>query len=179
MTAIQSASSRPQRRVEGIVPERRLLGSVLLVIGVIIAAGFVSDQFDQYTLIAVSITCLVAFAVSREYGYAIPAGITGGLGTATLLIANSVFAPAYVPAVFFLSMAGGFLTVWLLGLGAVPQEKHPWPLVPATILGAFGLAFAAGQPDAIQWIQVAVAAVIIVAGAGLLLRRHDEGSTAA
>ena len=116
-------------------------------------------------------TSLVAFALSREYGYAIPAGITGGLGTAAYLIANGVFAAPYTPAVFFLSMAGGFLAVWLLGLVAVPQEKHPWPLVPATILGAFGLAFAAGQPGAIQWIQIAIAAVIIVAGAGLLLRR--------
>ncbi len=172
MSAIQSTGSRPQRRVEGIVPERRLLGAFLLVIGTIIATGFVSNQFSQYTLLAVSAASLVAFALSREYGYAIPAGITGGLGTAAYLIANAVFAAPYTPAVFFLSMAGGFLSVWLLGLVAVPQEKHPWPLVPATILGALGLAFAAGQPGAIQWIQIAIAAVIIVAGAGLLLR-HD------
>jgi hypothetical protein len=172
MSAIQSTGTRPQRRVEGVVPERRLLGAFLLVIGTIIATGLVSDQFSQYTLLAVSAASLVAFALSREYGYAIPAGITGGLGTAAYLIANGVFAAPYTPAVFFLSMAGGFLAIWLLGLIAVPQEKHPWPLVPATVLGAFGLAFAAGQPGAIQWIQVAIAAVIIVAGAGLLLR-HD------
>jgi hypothetical protein len=171
MSAIQSTGTRPQRRVEGIVPERRLLGAFLLAIGVIIAAGFVSDQFDQYTFIAVSVTSLVAFALSREYGYAVPAGITGGLGTAAYLIANGLFSAPYTPAVFFLSMAGGFLSVWLLGLVAVPQERHPWPLVPATILGAFGLAFAAGQPGAIQWIQIAIATVIILAGAGLLLRR--------
>ncbi len=172
MSAIQSTGTRPQRRVEGVVPERRLLGAFLLVIGTIIATGLVSDQFSQYTLLAVSAASLVAFALSREYGYAIPAGITGGLGTAAYVIAHGVFAAPYTPAVFFLSMAGGFLAVWLLGLIAVPQEKHPWPLVPATVLGAFGLAFAAGQPGAIQWIQVAIAAVIIVAGAGLLLR-HD------
>ena len=171
MSAIQSTATRPQRRVEGVVPERRLLGMVLVVIGVIVAAGFVSDAFDQYTLIAVSLTLLVAFALSREYGYGVPAGITGGLGTAVLLIATNAFAPQYTPAVFFLSMAGGFAAVWVLGLVAVPQERHPWPLVPATILGAMGLAFASGQPGAIQWIQVAVAAVIIIAGAGMLLRR--------
>jgi hypothetical protein len=171
VSAIQSTATRPQRRVEGVVPERRLLGMVLVAIGVIVAAGFVSDAFDQYTLLAVSITCLVAFALSREYGYGVPAGITGGLGTATLLIATNTFAPQYTPAVFFLSMAGGFAAVWLLGLVAMPQERHPWPLVPATILGAMGLAFASGQPGAIQWIQVAVAAVIVIAGAGMLLRR--------
>jgi hypothetical protein len=172
MSAIQSTSIRPQRRVEGIVPERRLLGTVLLVIGTIIAAGFVFAGVDQYTLPGVSLTCLVAFALSREYGYAIPAGITGGLGTAVLFITSATFAPVYTPAVLFLSVAGGFAAIWLLGLLAVPQEKHPWPLVPAAILGAFGLAFAAGQPGAIQWIQIAIAVVIILAGVGLLVRRE-------
>ena len=78
-----SATTSPRvRRVEGIVPERRLLGTVLLIIGGIVAAGFVVDSVDQYTLVAVSATLLVAFGLSREYGYAVPAGVTGGLGTA-------------------------------------------------------------------------------------------------
>jgi drug/metabolite transporter (DMT)-like permease len=171
MSVIQSTSGRPQRRVEGIVPERRLLGIVLVVIGVIVAAGFVSDAFDQFTLLGVSLTCVVAFAMSREYGYGVPAGITGGLGGAVYLISANAFAPQYVPAVFFLSMAAGFAAVWILGLLAVPKERHPWPLAPATILGAIGVAFAAGQPGAIQWVQFAVAAVVVIAGLGLLFRR--------
>lgn len=172
MSAIQSTRPRPQRRVEGIVPERRLLGIVLVVIGVIVAAGFVSDAFDQFTLLGVSATLLVAFALSREYGYGVAGGITGGLGSAVYLISANAFGPQYVPAVFFLSMASGFAAVWVLGLLAVQQERHPWPLVPATILGAIGLAFASGQPGAIQWIQVAVAAVVVIAGLGLVLRRE-------
>jgi hypothetical protein len=171
MSALQSTATRPQRRVEGLVPERKLLGTVLLVIGAIIAAGFVSDQTDQYTLLGVSVTCLAAFALSREYGSAIPTGITGGLGTAIFFITSATFGPQHTPAVFFLSLAGGFAVVWLLGLLADPRERHPWPLVPATILGAFGVAFAAGEPGAIQYIQIAIAIVIIVAGAGMLLRR--------
>jgi hypothetical protein len=178
MSAIQSTArpttTRPARRIEGIVPERKLLGTVLLAIGVVIALGFMSDAIDQYILVTVSAICLVAFALTREYGYAVPAGITGGLGTAVLLIANTVFAAPYTPAVFFLSLAGGFAAIWLLGLAADPQERHPWPLVPAAILGSLGLAFASGQPDAISWVQVGVAALIIVAGVGLLVRGdHD------
>ena len=166
-----TASQPRTRRVEGIVPERRLLGTTLLVIGAIVAAGFVSDVVDQYTLIAISATLLVAFGLSREYGYAVPAGITGGLGTAVLLITAGTFGPAATTGVFFLSIAGGFASVWLLGLVAAPQERHPWPLVPAAILGTIGLAFASGQPGALSWIQIAVAVVIIVAGVGMLLRR--------
>lgn len=167
---ITASHPRP-RRVEGIVPERRLLGATLLVIGTIVAAGFVSDAVDPYTLLAISATLLVAFGLSREYGYAVPAGITGGLGSAVYLISAATFGPAATTSVLFLSIAGGFSGVWLLGLLAVPQERHPWPLVPAAILGSIGLAFASGQPGALAWIQVAVAVVIIVAGAGMLLRR--------
>jgi len=166
-----TASHPRTRRVEGIVPERRLLGATLLVIGTIVAAGFVSDAVDRYSLLASSATLLVAFGLSREYGYAIPAGITGGLGTAVYLITAGTFGPSATASVLFLSVAGGFAGIWILGLMADPQERHPWPLVPATILGSIGAAFAAGQPGALTWIQMAVAAVIIVAGAGMLLRR--------
>lgn len=174
MSAIQSTSTRPQRHVEGIVPERKLLGITLVVVGLIVAAGFVFDGVSQYTLLAVSLTCLAAFAVSREYGYAIPAGITGGLGTAVLLIVNQTFAAPYTPAVLFLSIAGGFVAIYVLGLLADPQERHPWPLVPAAIVGALGLAFASGQPDAVNWVRIAVAAVIVLAGAGMLVRQHGN-----
>lgn len=177
-TAIPSSATSTHaartRRVEGVVPERTLLGIVLVVIGAIIAFGFVTDGYDQYTLLAVSLTCLTAFVLSREYGYAVPAGITGGLGVAVLAITNSTFGPAMTPAVLFLSMAGGFASVWILGLVAVPQERHPWPLVPAAILGLLGLAFASGQPGAISWVQLGVAVAIILVGLGLVAR-HREG----
>ena len=175
MSVATFASTRPARHVEGIVPERTLLGITLVAIGLIVAAGFFIEGVSQYTLVAVSLTLLASFALSREYGYAIPAGITGGLGTAVLLIADQTFAAQYTPAVFFLSLAGGFLAVWILGLGADPRERHPWPLVPAIILGAIGLAFASGQPGAVDWVRVAIAAVIVIAGVGMLLRRdgHD------
>lgn len=175
MTASPDTSPR-RPHVEGIVPERRLLGVVLLVIGGILTAGFVAPGLDQYVLVAISLTCLTGFALSREYGYAIPAGITGGLGTAMLVITSGTFGPAMVPAVFFSAFAGGFLAVWILGLLASPREIHPWPLVPATILGAFGLAFAAGQPGAISWIQIGVAAVVAMAGVGLVLRHEGDRS---
>jgi hypothetical protein len=172
--ATQSPTATRVRRVEGIVPERRLLGAVLLIIGTIVAAGFVTDGYDQYSLLAVSATTLVAFALSREYGYGVAAGITGGIGTGVLLIVNATFAAAYTPAVVFLSLAGGFAAVWLLGLLAVPQARHPWPLVPASVMGAIGLAFAAGQPGAIAWVQAAIAIVIVIAGVGLLVGREDS-----
>jgi hypothetical protein len=172
--AIPSTTANRVRRVEGIVPERRLLGTVLLIVGIIAAIGFVTDGYEQYGLLAVSATTLVAFALSREYGYAVAAGITGGIGTGVLLIVSATFAAPYTPAVVLLSLASGFAAVWLLGLLAVPHTRHPWPLVPASILGSIGLALAAGQPGAIAWVQAAIAIVIVIAGVGLIVGREES-----
>ena len=173
MSATTASPSARRPRVEGIVPERRLLGSVLLIIGGILAAGFMVPDLDRYTLLAISLTLLAAFGLTREYGYAIPAGITGGLGTAILAISAGTFGPAMTPAVLFLSIAGGFLAVWVLGLLAAPRIVHPWPLVPSAILGSLGLALAAGQPGATTWVQIGVATFIVLAGLALILRRDD------
>ena len=43
---------------------------------------------------------------------------------------------------------------------------------PATVLGLIGLAFAARQPMALDWIQAGVALFLVVAGAAMVLRRQ-------
>jgi hypothetical protein len=173
-TDMATATHPRTRRIEGVVPERPVLGATLLAIGAIVLTGFVAPDIERYALLSISAVLLVAFALTREYAYAIPAGITGGVGTMVYLVTSGSIAPASVPATVFLSLAGGFATVWLLGLAARPRTTHPWPLVPATILGLIGTAFAAGQPGALDWIQAGVALVLVVAGAGLVLRRDHR-----
>jgi hypothetical protein len=159
-----------ERRIEGVVPERPILGAVLAAIGTIVLAGFLVPDLERYSLVTISAVLLVAFGLTREYAYAIPAGITGGVGTMVLLVTSASIAPASVPAAVFLSIAGGFTAVWVLGLFAVPRTTHPWPLIPATILGLIGTAFAAGQPGALDWIQAGVAIVLVVAGLTAIVR---------
>ena len=80
------------------------------------------------------------------------------------LVTSGSIDPSSVTTVVFLSMAGGFAAIWPLGLAALPRTTHPWPLVPATVLGLIGLAFAARQPMALDWIQAGVALFLVVAG---------------
>jgi hypothetical protein len=171
-----NATTQPRsRRIEGVVPERSVLGATLLAIGSVVLAGFIVPDLERYTLLAISAILLLAFAVTREYGFAIPAGIIGGIGTMVYLVTSGTIDPTSVPAVVFLSIAGGFASIWLLGLAALPRTIHPWPLVPATVLGLLGFAFAARQPGAIDWIQAGIALTLVVAGLGLLLR-HDTAA---
>jgi hypothetical protein len=169
-TAIQPRT----RRIEGVIPERTVLGVTLAAIGTIILTGFVFHDFERFSLLSISAVLLAAFAVTREYGFAVPAGITGGLGTMVYLVTSGSIDPASVPAVVFLSVAGGFAAIWPLGLAALPRTTHPWPLIPATILGLIGLAFASQQPMALGWVQAGVALFLLVAGAAMVLRRETR-----
>ena len=162
------------RRVEGIVPDHTVLGLTLLAIGSIILAGFAIPGFDRYTLVGVSAVCLTAFALSREYGFAIPAGITGGLGTMVLITSSGPLDPMTTSAVFFLSVATGFAAIWVLGLLALPRETHPWPLAPAAVLGTLGILLAANQPSAFSWVQAGIATILVVGGAVMVLRRQQH-----
>jgi len=169
-----TTGSTRTRRVEGVVPEGSILGVALLAIGSIVLAGFLVPDLERYTLLAISAVLLGAFALTREYGFAIPAGITGGLGTMVYLVTGGSIDPTLTAGVVFLSMAGGFASIWLLGLAALPRTTHPWPLVPALVLGLLGTAFAARQPGAIEWIQAGVALALVAGGAALVLRRSHR-----
>ena len=159
------------RRVEGLLPERAVLGAALLAIGATILAASVIPDLDRYTLLIVSAICLVAFAVSREYGFAIPAGVTGGIGTMVLLTSSGTLDPMTSGSVVFLSVATGFAAIWVLGLVADPIEKSPWPLAPAAGLGTLGVLLAARQPAAFDWVQIGLALLFVVGGVAMVVRQ--------
>lgn len=162
---------RPPRRVEGLLPERAVLGMTLIGIAAIVAAGALIPNLDRWTLLGVSALTLTAFALSREYGFAIAAGITGGLGTAIALVTSGSIAPAMTAAAVFLPVAAGFAAVWVLGLVARPRGTHPWPLFPATILGSLGASIALEMPGLIDWVGAGLAVAFALAGIGMLVRR--------
>src|SRR6187200_1868215 len=93
ITAMTTATQSRTRRIEGVVPERTVLGITLAAIGTIVLTGFAVADLERFTLLAISAVLLVAFAFTREFGYAIPAGITGGLGTMLYLVTSTSIDP--------------------------------------------------------------------------------------
>ena len=128
-----TASDRP-RTLEGVLPEKLVGGLVLVAIGLIVIASYLIPGFGEYALLSVGIVCLAAFVLTREYGFAVAAGITGGMGIG--VIATTAYADPYDGVAFLLSFAGGFAAVWFLGLFASPRETHPWPFIPAVLFAA-------------------------------------------
>ncbi len=164
-----------ERRVEGIFPERPVLGTVLATIGIIVLAGFLLTDFDRYQLVAVSAVCLIAFGFTREYGFAVPAGIIGGLGLGVLL-ATVVAAPD-VSAAFMVSVAGGFAAIWLIGLFASPTERHPWPLIPTAVIGTVGASLITRNPAVLDWLQIGIAIALVMAGILAVVRRRSANDS--
>jgi hypothetical protein len=161
-TETTSTIQRRQRRVQGVLPERTVGGIVLVAIGLIIIVSRLIPGFGQYVLLAVGITCLIAFVLTREYGYGVAAGIVGGLGVGVVL--SGIATDPYDGMVFMLSLAAGFFTIWVLGFFAEPPERNPWPLIPAVILAVVGLSIATDSPGLLDWLIVVVAAVLVIVG---------------
>jgi hypothetical protein len=169
---IPSRTRRRERRIEGLVPEKTVGGIVLIAIGVIVVLGRLVPSFQPYMLVSVAVTCVVAFGATRDYGFAVAAGITGGLGLGVLLTPG---APAGDQgAVFLLSIAAGFVAIWLLGFLADPATHNAWPLIPAAVVGTIGVSILTGQPSIVDGLLLVIAVVLVAAGIRALAERHPR-----
>ena len=175
-TQQQSASGTVDREhhIDGILPERTVVGLVLVAIGVIIAVSRLVPGTGEYVLLAVGITCLVAFLLTREYGWAVAAGIICGFGVGVIL--SALYDDPQDGMAFMLSVAGGFAAVWVLGFAADPSERSPWPLVPAAILAAVGISIATDSPGLVDWVIAAIAVVLVLFGLRALRGARKEAS---
>ena len=151
---------------------RTVLGLTLIAIGAIAAAGALLPGFAPMTTLAVGAVLLTAFATTRDYGFAVSGGITAGIGTMIALVSTSVVGLSVVPSILFLSLAGGFASVWFLGLLALPREGHPWPLVPAAVFATFAAGFAIGQPALFDGINALFIGSLVAVGLALVVRRR-------
>ena len=156
MTATQT-----RRPMDGILPEKLVGGIVLVAIGLLLVASYFIPGFGQYTLLGVAIICAIAFALTREYGFAVATGITGGLGVGVL--ASSTATDPYDGVIFMASFAAGFLAVWLLGLLAKPRETNPWPLIPAALFGAVAVTIVTETSILLDTV-IALAVIALIAG---------------
>ena len=89
---------------------------------------------------------------------------------------SATLSPLVTGSAFFLCVAGGFVGVWILGLLALPRETHPWPLVPATVLGIMGLAVLTKTPGAIDWLKIGIGLALATGGVVLVLRHRRESA---
>ena len=151
-----------------LLPIEIAVGILLAAIGLASAISFFVPDVAMYSTLAVGLTCLVLFALTRQYGFAVPAGIVTGIGVGVALVES--VPEEWVAPMILLSLAAGFVGSWVLGLLAVPSTAHAWPFVPAALIALIGIVLAIGEPEALTYVQLVVAAAFVVAGIWIVAR---------
>ncbi len=142
-------------------------GLVLVAIGgLLLLARWVPDA-GQYVVLAIGLVLLVVFFATGQYGFLVPGGIVSGIGAGIPL--SIAYAGQLGGGLFLVSMAAGFMLIWLLGILFRLPERHPWPLVPGLVLGTIGAGLAEGERGQGVADAIATGWPIVLVLAGLLL----------
>ena len=118
---------------------------------------------------------LGAFVARREYGFLVAGSIISGVGVGVVL---ATAAPGELSgAVTMLSIAAGFLGIWVIGTLMQLPENHWWPFIPGGILAVVGaIQLADADVDGIlRWWPIVLIGIgaLIVGNAALRGHRQD------
>jgi len=112
-------------------------GLVIAGVGLFFLAGELEPDIGRFVTLIIGLALLAVFVVRREYGFLVPGSILTGIGIGIAL------APAAVgddnSGVMMLTLAGGFLGIWVLGSIYRLPQNHWWPLIPGGILTLIGM----------------------------------------
>jgi hypothetical protein len=112
-------------------------GLVIAGLGLFFLAGQVEPDIGRFVTLFIGLAMLAVFVVRREYGFLVPGSLLTGIGIGIAL--EPATSGDIESGVMMLSIAGGFLGIWVLGsLYRLPQS-HWWPLIPGGILTLVGL----------------------------------------
>jgi len=139
----QPESAPRGRRTPRSDPGGLVAGLVIAGLGLFFLAGQLEPDIGRFVTLFIGLALLAVFVVRREYGFLVPGSILTGIGIGIAL--EPAVTGHSQSGVMMLSLAGGFLGIWVLGsLYRVPQN-HWWPLIPGGILAAVGGALLIGS----------------------------------
>jgi len=134
---LQPESAPRRRRTPRSDPGSLVAGLVIAGLGLFFLAGQLEPDIGRFVTLFIGLALLAVFVVRREYGFLVPGSILTGIGIGIAL--EPAVTGHSQSGVMMLSLAGGFLGIWVLGsLYRVPQN-HWWPLIPGGILTLIGL----------------------------------------
>ena len=163
---------------------------VVIGIGVFLLLAQLVPDIGRWIPLFIGLIFLAAFALKREYGFLIPGCIVSGVGICVVL--TEVVDEPWSGAVMLLSIAGGFIAIWVVSMLLRSVDKDwPrgesrdaaqalwWPLIPGGILALVGLIVLAEEgfeSDLLRWWPLLLIGVGIVVLVSALSRRSDRGA---
>ena len=150
---------------------------VLIVIGLgALASNFAGERFaEAFVPLAIGAAFLVAYAATRRYGYLVPAGILGGIGSG-ILAASLVSVTDTGP---YAAIGGGigFLFIYVVDLAVTGAASRWWPVIPGALMVLSGASLASGNQELIRQLGLWSPVLLIVLGLVILLTRVRQPKT--
>ena len=149
-------------------------GAILIAIGLVALTanlGGGSYIFSSIPL-AIGAAFLVAYALTRQYGFLVPGGILSGVGAGTL--ASSVVSAPENGVYAVLAIALGFILIFAVDVLVTRTTVRWWPLIPGGVMFLVGAAMARDSEGWIQQVQVWSPVVLIAIGLLIVIARLRE-----
>lgn len=151
-------------------PRRIAPGVILIALGVFFLIAQRINVGGEAVVAAIGLAFLVAYWLTRNYGFLVPGGIMTGLGVGIIYEARADAGGAPV----LLGLGVGFIGIFVIDAAVRRASWGWWPLVPGGVLTLIGLLLAAGQSGLLGAIGRWWPAVLILIGLWFLLRGRSE-----
>jgi len=121
--------------------------------------------------LAIGFAFLVAYAVSRKYGYLVPGGILTGIGAG--LLAASLFRVADADTGAYAAIGGGisFLLIYAVDVLITASAARWWPVIPGTLMVVAGTGMVSGNQELIRQLGLWSPVLLIALGVVILVAR--------
>lgn len=147
-------------------------GLILIALGAFLFFVQATGVGGEAILVIIGGGFLIAYAVTRQYGFLVPGGIITGLGLGVIW---EVSAPT-AGGVVLIGLGLGFVSIWLLDVVMRHTPVPWWPLIPGGILATIGVLVETGQEGLLSELTWLWPVALIVVGAVLLLTQLGRRS---
>ena len=164
-----------------------MAGVVIIGIGVFFLLAQLVPNVGRWIPLLIGLIFLAAFVPKREYGFLIPGCIICGVGVGVVLA--GVADDQWSGAVVLLSIAGGFIAIWVVSVllrradkdwprGASRDAAQAlwWPLIPGGILALVAVVVLAEEgfeSDLLRWWPLLLIGAGVVVLISALSRRGN------
>jgi hypothetical protein len=151
---------------------RTIAGAILVAIGLAFLATEWFALGDAFVIGSIAAVFVVAYALTRRYGFLVPGMILAGAAVGTGLQDYGYDPSGGLVAI---AIGAGFLAIYLVDAAARDASRW-WPLIPGTILMLFGLSEVTEGTAAARLIEQLWPLVLILAGVGVLFGASRRSS---
>jgi hypothetical protein len=150
--------------------------TLLIVIGVFaFAANIWGSRFLYESIpLAIGIAFLVAYTLTRQYGFLVPGGILSGAGAGVLAssLLNGLDGGPYV----VIGGGIGFLLIFCVDMLVSRHTMRWWPVIPGGLMVLIGAGSAGENQGFIKQLEIWSPLLLIAVGVLILIARRRQPS---